>query len=297
MQNISRVLLGHQDAVSLLVRCLLAGGHALIEDVPGVGKTVLAQALARSVACAFSRVQLTPDTLPADLLGVSIYDRERAAFVFKPGPIFTHILLADEINRTPPRTQSALLEVMAEGTVSVEGKTHTLEEPFMVVATQNPHDAEGTYPLPENQLDRFLVRFSLGYPEPADERRVLRERPSNGTLHSLPAVVSKDDLVRMRREVDAVRCDDAILDDIVRLARASREHRAFIHGVSPRGALALAQAARATAYVAGRDYVTPDDVRVNWLPVCGHRVLGRSGSEEETREALKEIARRVPSPT
>ena len=296
--NISRVIIGQPRAVDLLLRCLLARGHALIEDVPGVGKTALAHALAKSVACTFSRIQLTPDTLPADVLGVSIYDRERGDFHFRPGPIFAHIVLADEINRTPPRTQSALLEAMAEATVSLDGLTRALEQPFLLVATQNPHDFEGTYALPENQLDRFLMRFAIGYPSPADEARVLRERPGNGTLHALSPVLTREQLLALQAATDAVAIDDALYDYIVMLARATRVHPAFVHGVSPRGALALAQAARASALLMGRNYVVPEDITENIVPVCAHRVVAKGvGGASVAASALAEVVASVPSPT
>ncbi|MCK6476755.1 MAG: AAA family ATPase, partial [Phycisphaerales bacterium] len=241
--NIAKVFLGAPSAVDMLLVSLLARGHVLIEDVPGVGKTVLANALAKSLDCSFARIQLTPDLLPSDVIGVSIYKRDAEKFVFKPGPIFANIVLADEINRTPPRTQTALLEAMSEATVSVDGVTYTLEQPFMVVATQNPHDFEGTYALPENQLDRFLMRINLGYPTPRDEARVLDLRPAGKTLHELAPVIDKTGVLELQLSTDAVRVDPALLDYIVAIANATRRHEQIQVGVSPRGSLALAQAA------------------------------------------------------
>jgi MoxR-like ATPase len=275
--NIAKVFLGNPAAVERVIVCLLARGHILIEDVPGVGKTVLATAVARSIDCSFSRVQLTPDLLPTDVLGVSIYDRNTGEFVFKKGPIFANIVLADEINRTTPRTQTALLEAMNEATVSIDGKVHTLEQPFMVVATQNPYEFEGTYILPENQLDRFLMRTHLGYPSPKDEARVLDLRPANHALPQLEPVLHKDDVVKLQAAVDEVRLDPSLVEYIISLANATRSHPDLQVGLSPRGSLALAQAARATAALRKRDYAIPEDITVNIQPVCAHRIVPRSG--------------------
>lgn len=294
--NIGKVLFGKQQAVDSVIRCLLARGHLLIEDVPGVGKTVLATALARSLDCSFSRIQLTPDLLPSDVLGVEILDRASGTFVFKRGPIFANVVLADEINRTPPRTQAALLEAMAEGTVTVDGRVLPLEPPFMVIATQNPFDFEGTYALPENQLDRFLMRLSIGYPPPEEEARVLDVRPANSPLHNLRPVISKQEVLALQSKVDAVRVSRPILDYIVAFATATRREARFLHGVSPRGALALAQAARATALFEGRDYAVPDDVVGNIEVVCAHRVIMRSGAADGAAPALRDVVESVASP-
>lgn len=299
-QNIARVYLGNQDAVDRLICCLLARGHILIEDVPGVGKTVLATALARSLDCAFARIQLTPDLLPSDVLGVSIYERESGEFAFKRGPIFTNILLADEINRTTPRTQAALLEAMNEATVSIDGRTYTLDPPFMVIATQNPFDFEGTYLLPENQLDRFLMRTSLGYPDPEVEANVLDLRPAGAALHTLKPVMTRAEVLELQELTDRVKVDRALTAYIVALANSTRKHDEIQVGLSPRGALALAQAARAHAVMDGRDYIVPEDILRNILPVAGHRVIPKSyshnGDGQVAERVLREAVRAVPSP-
>lgn len=284
--NISSVFLGNPKAVDQVICCLLAKGHVLIEDVPGVGKTVLATALARSIDCSFSRIQLTPDLLPSDILGVSVFRPEshgngnglKGAFEFKKGAIFANIVLADEINRTPPRTQTALLEAMSEATVTVDGRTYALDQPFMIVATQNPFDFEGTYPLPENQLDRFFMRISLGYPTPAVEGRVLALRPGDHALHALRPVLHASDVLELQQQVDRVRMDQSLIDYIIALANATRQREDLQVGLSPRGALALAQSARATAVLQGRDYAIPEDIMDNVLPVAAHRMIGRSYS-------------------
>ncbi|TVQ60689.1 MAG: AAA family ATPase [Phycisphaerales bacterium] len=302
--NITRVFMGHPEAVDRVVACLLARGHLLIEDVPGVGKTVLAHAIARSVECDFTRIQLTPDLLPSDVLGVSVYDRDTGEFKLKRGPIFANIVLADEINRTTPRTQSALLEAMSEASVSIDGTVIPLDPPFMLIATQNPAEFEGTYPLPENQLDRFLMRTTIGYPGPEDELRVLRERPGLRALPDLEPVLHRDDLITLQSAVDDVRTDDAILAYIVRFAAATREAPELRLGLSPRGSLALAQAARATAFLSGRDYVVPEDVTSNVAAVCAHRVIpaggghefGTPGAAAAAERLLAEILDTVESP-
>ena len=291
--NISRVFLGNPAAIDRVICCLLARGHVLIEDVPGVGKTVLATAMAKSIDCSFSRIQLTPDMLPSDVLGVSVYDRATGEFVFKKGPIFAHIILADEINRTTPRTQTALLEAMNEATVSMDGRVYKLEQPFMVVATQNPYEFEGTYLLPENQLDRFLMRTHLGYPSPDDEARVLDLRPANHALPQLEPVLHRDDLLRLQSQVDAVRVSRSLLDYIVSLANATRNHPELQVGLSPRGSLALAQAARATAVLRGRDYAIPEDILANVDPVCAHRIVTRNYTGEAQTESAMKILRTI----
>jgi len=297
--NVQRVFLGNSPAVDRIICCLLSRGHLLIEDVPGVGKTVLANTIARSIHCSFSRVQLTPDMLPGDVLGVSIFDRGTGEFMFKRGPIFANIVLADEINRTTPRTQTALLEAMSEASVSIDGVVHRLDQPFMVLATQNPYEFEGTYPLPENQLDRFLMRVRLGYPAPEDERRILELRPATTVLESLKPAIDKDELLHLQAEVDRVRVDPALLDYVVEFANATRRHDRIQIGLSPRGSLALTQAARATAMFRGRDYAVPEDILDNVTAVCAHRIITRTylgAAPEAAEDVLTGILETLRSP-
>jgi MoxR-like ATPase len=294
--NIQTVYLGPVKAVDLLLIGLLARGHVLIEDVPGVGKTVLARSLARSIDCKFTRVQLTPDLMPSDVLGVSIYDNITHKFDFKPGPIFANIVLADEINRTTPRTQSALLEAMAEETVSVENETRILERPFMLVATQNPFEFEGTYYLP----DRFIVKIALGYPERSSEHRILTTRPGRNALEQLKPVMTGAEVIELQDQVPNIRMDPAVVDYILDLVDATRHNEDLHLGVSPRGALALTQAAQAAAMLLDRNYVTPDDVKRLFLPVCGHRVVSKTylhnGDANATARVLQAVLDKVPTP-
>jgi len=298
--QISQVFLGDSPAIDWMICCLLARGHVLLEDVPGVGKTLLASTLAKSIDCPFARVQLTPDMLPADLLGVSIFSRDGAELKFQPGPIFTSILLADEINRTTPRTQSALLEAMSDAQVSIDGVTHKLNDPFMVVATQNPAEYEGTYPLPENQLDRFLMRISLGYPNADAEIKLLDLRPATTVLEHVQPVIHADDVIEMQNQVDKVHLSEPIRSYIVDIARASRESDEIQVGLSPRGSLALAQAARAWAWMDGREFVEPDDIQAMLVPVCAHRIMIDGAATGAhwilAAELIESIARLVPSP-
>ncbi len=300
-ENIASVYMGNRQAVDRMVVCLLARGHVLIEDVPGVGKTVLANAMARSIHCTFTRVQCTPDLLPSDITGVSIYHRDKDVFEFKHGPIFANVVLADEINRATPRTQSAFLEAMAEGTVSAEGQVLALPQPFIVVATQNPYEFEGTYFLPENQLDRFLMRVSLGYPSPDDESRILHKQPARTTLKDLQPVMEAAQVLELQGAVDRVRMDQSLVDYVIALATATREHEELQVGISPRGSLALAQAARATALLADRDYCIPEDIVANVLAVCAHRVISRTymhqGDTLTTRRILQQVLEQVASPS
>lgn len=298
--NIRSVFLGHAKSVDLLLIGLFARGHVLIEDVPGVGKTILARSLARSIDCRFTRIQLTPDLLPSDLLGVSIYNAAHQNFEFKPGPIFANIVLADEVNRTTPRTQSALLEAMAEEQVSIESQTYKLERPFMVVATQNPFEFEGTYYLPENQLDRFLLRVSLGYPERSAEQRILLTQPGRFSIETLQPALTAAEVVELQDRTPKIRIDTAVIEYILDLVEATRNDDQLHLGVSPRGALALTGACQASALLHDRDYVTPDDVKTLFLPCCAHRVISKTylshGDANATARILQSILDRTAAP-
>jgi MoxR-like ATPase len=272
--NVRRVVLGKPEAVRLVLTGLLAGGHVLLEDVPGVGKTVLAKTIARSIACDFRRVQFTPDLLPSDILGVGVYDARTAQFEFKPGPVFTNVLLADEINRATPRTQSALLEAMNDFQVSVDRTTHPLPSPFLVIATQNPYEFEGTYPLPESQLDRFMLRVRMGYPSLDDERSILLAQRGTHPLEGLASVVTAQDVLAIQSAVRRVKVEGSVLEYLLALVRATRGNKHLTVGASPRGALALSRAAQAHALLHGRDFVLPDDVKALAVPVLAHRVIG-----------------------
>jgi len=284
-ENIESVILGKTEAVRQAIIALLAGGHVLLEDVPGVGKTVLARTIARSLGCSFSRIQLTPDLLPTDILGVSIYDARSGQFSFKRGPIFANIVLADEINRTTPRTQSALLEAMNESQVSMDGQTYRLGPPFMVIATQNPFQFEGTYFLPENQLDRFMLRIRMGYPDRQAERRILEEQPSRNRLENLPQAMDSPTLQALQQRVVSVRVDGLIMDYVIAIAQATRLEEQLALGLSPRGALALVQAAKAAALFEGRQYVVPDDVKQLVKPVVAHRVVTKALTQDSGQAA------------
>ena len=293
-QNINRALVGKPEVVRLAVVGLLAGGHLLIEDAPGVGKTTLAAALARSIGADFRRIQFTSDMLPSDILGVSVYQPDRGEFVFKPGPLFTNIVLADEINRTTPKTQSSLLEAMNEAQVSLDHSTYALPRPFMVLATQNPMEYEGTHALPESQLDRFLLRIRIGYPAPADERAILRSGGA-GMADGLTPVLDAVDVVRLQEETEAVRATDAVLDYLVALVTATRTSPVLTLGASPRGALALLRAARALALVEGRDFLVPDDLKGLAVPALAHRVAVKSGAPPADT-VIRAITDSVPVP-
>jgi MoxR-like ATPase len=300
-QSLSGVVQGKDKEIRLAVTCVVAGGHLLLEDVPGVGKTTLVEALARACALSFSRIQFTADLLPTDILGAQVFHSQSATFSFRPGPLFRQLVLADELNRAPPRTQSALLEAMAQGQVSLDGATHPLPRPFSVVATQNPVDFSGTYPLPDSQLDRFLMRLSLGHPAPEVEARLLTTRTTSSPVEALQAVTSPEELLGLRAQVAAQRLDEAVAEYVVRLAQATRAHSDIERGASTRAVLALGSAARAHALWEERDFVTPGDVRAVLGACLAHRLLLRSATQgaytrDEAVHLVEEIARKVPAP-
>ncbi len=298
---LNAVVRGKADVVRMSVVCLLSRGHLLIEDVPGVGKTTLAHALARSVDCSFHRLQCTSDMLPGDILGVTVFNARTGEFEFKRGPIFTNLLLADEINRTTPKTQSALLEAMNEQQITIDGVTYPMAEPFMVIATQNPVEHHGTYPLPESQMDRFLMRIRVGYPDAASEREIVRFARA-ATAPDVKPVISPGELVEMQRAVERIRVDDALVDYILAIVEQTRKHEQLALGVSPRGAQGLYRAAQAMALVEGRDYVLPDDIKRLAVPVFAHRVVLNqrttliTRSTEVSERILNEILKLVEVP-
>ncbi|MCB9378565.1 MAG: MoxR family ATPase [Holophagales bacterium] len=296
--NVARVFRGKPETARLAVVALLARGHVLIEDVPGVGKTTLAQALARSVGLDFQRIQFTSDLLPSDILGVSIWNRRTETFEFVRGPIFAGVVLADEINRATPKTQSALLEAMSEGTVTVERRRYELPDPFLVLATQNPHEYLGTFPLPESQLDRFEMHLRLGYPPRGDERSLLLGGGVEAELARLPIVLEAEELRGLQRQVGSVRIVDKIADYVLALAERTRQGEEFQLGVSTRGALGLCRAAQAMALAEGRDFVVPDDIQRLAVPVLAHRVVLRRGSSglEASRRAVEQLVAATPVP-
>lgn len=297
IDNVERVIVGKRAPIELMMVALLCNGHVLIEDVPGVGKTMLARAIAISLGCAFKRLQCTPDLLPNDVTGVSVFNQKTSEFEFRPGPVFVNVLLTDEINRATPRTQSALLECMGEGQVSVDGVTHSLPRPFLVLATQNPIEYEGTFPLPEAQLDRFLLRLSVGYPSLDDENQMLLNLQRQHPIETLEQVVDGSQLPELQRQVWEVHVDDTVRDYIVRLVHATREHPDLALGGSPRGSLALFKTAQALAALRGRDYVLPDDVKPLVRPALAHRLIVRPESALRGRTAdqvVDDLLTRVP---
>lgn len=296
-ENIAKVIIGKQSAVEMLMVALFCEGHVLIEDVPGVGKTMLARALAISMGGEFKRLQCTPDLLPNDVTGVSVYNQNNSQFEFRPGPVFVNVLLADEINRATPRTQSALLEAMQEQQVTVDGVTRMLPRPFMVMATENPIEYEGTFPLPEAQLDRFLLKVSLGYPTNLEERQILSHLQREHPIHSIGAVIEMADLCEAQKQAWEVNVDDTLRDYIVRLTGATREHPDLALGASPRASLALFKAGQALAAIRGRDHVLPDDLKDLVVPALAHRLVIKPESELRGRSAaviLKEIVEFTP---
>ncbi len=299
VDTLSRAILGKEEIIKQLVTGLSAGGHILFEDVPGVGKTTLVKALAKATGCVFKRIQCTPDLLPTDISGVSVYNHQSGEWNFQKGPVFTQVLLADEINRTSPKTQSALLEAMQEKQVTVDGITFELDETFLVIATQNPHEYEGTFPLPESQLDRFTMRLSLGYPPPDSEIKLLRNISQDNPLDRVEQVIDPAELSAIRKEAGQVHVDDSLLDYVTRLSAATREHEKIALGVSPRGNLHLVRCARARAYAQNRDYVLPEDIQELFFPVYGHRVILNQAvffEEENAKVILDEILARVRVP-
>jgi MoxR-like ATPase len=304
-RSIARAIYGKEEAIQLSLITLLARGHLLIEDVPGVGKTTLAQALAKSFHCTFQRIQFTSDLLPSDVLGVSVYNPESREFEFRSGPIFANVVLADEINRTTPRTQSALLEAMNEAQVSIDGKTMALPQPFLVIATQNPVEHHGTYPLPESQLDRFLMRIKMGYPSPETEREILRKRVGvrgENPLDALEPVADVSEVLAMQDEVAHIKVDTSLHDYALEIVNRTRNSDLLALGVSPRGTLMLQRAAQARAFLDGRDYCLPDDFKKLAVPVFSHRVVASSRhaslqkKSETTESVLRDIVESVPVP-
>ena len=300
--TIESVIRGKSDIVELSLVSLLAGGHLLIEDVPGVGKTTLAQALARSFDCSFQRIQFTSDLLPSDIVGLEVFNQKQSTFEFKPGPIFANVVLADEINRTTPKTQSALLEAMAEGHVTVEQETYQLPRPFLVLATQNPIEHHGTYPLPESQLDRFMMRLRMGYPEMEDEKVILRQHSLNSAVDHITPVMHSEDVLALQHEVRDVAVDESLVDYLIRIVRATREAEILDLGVSPRGSLSLYHASQALAFIEGRDFAIPDDIKRLVVPIFAHRIVVNSRystglrRSDEAEAALQEILKTVSVP-
>ncbi len=300
--NIALVIKGKSHVIEMAVVCLLARGHLLLEDVPGVGKTTLAHSLARSLNCSFKRIQFTSDLLPSDIVGVSMFNRQKQEFEFIPGPIFANVVLADEINRTSPKTQSSLLEAMSEAQISVDNQTHPLEQPFMVIATQNPAEYHGTFPLPESQLDRFLMRLCIGYPALEEERKVLGRPHSLHPAETLEAVLSAHEVLALQTRVDQVHMEESLTDYLLAIVQATRQSELLSLGVSTRGALALSKAAKALAVVRGRDYCLPDDIKELAPIVLSHRVMlnrthgMRTQSFEQAERMVLDIVETVPVP-
>ena len=301
-ENIARVIKGKSRVIELTVVSLLARGHLLLEDVPGVGKTTLAHSLARSLDCSFKRIQFTSDLLPSDIVGVSIFNRQKQGFEFVPGPIFANIVLADEINRTTPKTQSSLLEAMSEAQISVDNQTCLLHQPFMVIATQNPAEYHGTFPLPESQLDRFLMRVQIGYPSPEEERKVLERPQSLHPAEALQPVATGQDVLALQQQVDDVLMEDSLMDYLLAIVLATRQSDLLSLGVSTRGALALCRAAKALAFVRGRAYCLPDDIKELAPAVLSHRIMVsrsqglRHRSFEQSEQIIQDLVESVPVP-
>ena len=300
--NIELVIKGKSEVVRLTIVTLLGRGHLLIEDVPGVGKTTLAQALARSLSLSFRRIQFTSDLLPSDILGVTIYNQQTQSFEFKPGPVFANIIVADEINRTTPKTQSSLLEVMSEEQVTIDSRTHPLPHPFMVMATQNPFEYHGTFPLPESQLDRFMLRIEIGYPVPEDEKTILKTHNPMHSVNDIKPVLTGKEVEDLQREVDRVKVDDSLVDYLLAITQATRSTGLLNLGVSPRGAISLQKAMQALALVEGRDYCIPDDIKRLAPLAFAHRVIvnnqtnGWPKRRESAEQIIRELVDKVPVP-
>ena len=298
-EGVQRVIVGKGEVINLAIVALLCRGHILVEDVPGIGKTTMAKAIAQSLGCTFKRIQFTPDLMPTDVLGVNFFNQKTSDFEFREGPIFSQVLLADEINRATPRTQSALLEAMQERQATVDGVTRPLPDPFLVMATQNPIEMKGTFPLPEAQLDRFMVRIKLGYPTPEEESDILLRFERDSVVGAVEAVTEGGELGRMQRQVTEVRVDDSVRQYIVAITQASRENQALMLGASPRAALALYKTAQGTAAIDGRDFVTPDDVKTMVPHVLPHRLMLTSNARlrgRSTENVVREIMASVPVP-
>lgn len=289
--QLNKVILGKPNQVRLALTALLAGGHLLLEDLPGMGKTTLAHGLANVFGLQYKRVQFTSDLLPADVIGATVFDAKQGRFNFRPGPIFSQIFLADELNRATPRAQSALLEAMEERQVSIDGESHVLPKPFFVIATQNPQSQSGTFPLPESQLDRFLLRVSLGYPDPAAERELLQGRHGRGSLGAMISCISQEQLEQIQAQVPRIKMTDALLDYVQRLVAQTRERDLCLLGLSPRGALALVHSAQSWALIQGRDHVLPEDVQAVFVAVAGHRLVGRRETQGDqlARHILNQV--------
>ncbi|MTI69575.1 MAG: MoxR family ATPase [Firmicutes bacterium] len=299
IENIKKVIVGKENTIEKVLICLICKGNVLLEDVPGVGKTTMVHTLAKSMDMTFKRIQFTPDLLPSDITGISIYNQKNGDFEFKKGPIFSNIVLADEINRTSPKTQSSLLEAMQENQITTDGNTLPLPSPFIVLATQNPIEYEGTFPLPEAQLDRFMMKISLGYPDKRSEKVILRRFKEKNPLEEINSVLDTKDIIKMQREVKKVHVDESIDDYIIDIVSKTREHEDINLGVSPRGSLALFKASQGNAYIKGRNYVLPDDVKELILPVLGHRIILKPESKiqgNNSEKILKDILRRIKVP-
>lgn len=299
-ENIGKVIKGKEETIEKVILCLLCAGHILLEDIPGTGKTTLAKALSRSIDCNFKRVQFTPDLLPSDLTGVNFYNQKEEAFIFKPGAVFTNILLGDEINRATPRTQSSLLECMEEGQVSVDGVTYPMNQPFLVIATQNPVEIQGTFPLPEAQLDRFFMKLSMGYPSFENEMEMLSALTEEHPLQSLKPVVQGEDILKAQAAVRTVKVGNAVKEYLLTIVNATRNHEKIRLGVSPRGSLALLRAAQAHAAVHARNYLLPDDVKAIAADVLSHRIICKGQnimqSSQSAKDYIRQILIQVPAP-